>query len=94
MTTHSIPSLPSISTPQPPLHQPLVAAAGSEAAQAATAIEALDAPVEAASTTKSAMEERWGKNVIKAGYTVVPSIILRAQARLHINAVELAVLPH
>lgn len=44
--------------------------------------------------TKSAMEERWGKNVIKAGYTVVPSIILRAQARLHINAVELAVLLH
>ncbi len=54
---------------------------------------ALDAePTGAAS--KSAMEERWGKNVIKAGYTVVPSIILRAQARLHINAVELAVLLH
>lgn len=45
-------------------------------------------------STKSMMEERWGKNVIRAGYTVVPSIILRAQARLHINAVDLAVLLH
>jgi len=44
--------------------------------------------------SKSAMEERWGKNVIRAGYTVVPSIILRAQSRLHINAIELAVLLH
>lgn len=44
--------------------------------------------------SKTAMEERWGKNVVKAGHTFLPSIILRAQARLHINAVELAVLVH
>ncbi|MEQ7154288.1 helix-turn-helix domain-containing protein [Brevundimonas aurifodinae] len=94
MTTHSVPPLPGISAPQLAVHQSLAAAAGDEGAQTATAVEALETPVEAASTTKSAMEERWGKNVIKAGYTVVPSIILRAQARLHINAVELAVLLH
>lgn len=44
--------------------------------------------------SKSAMEERWGRTTIKAGYTFVPSLILRAQARLHINAIELAVLLH
>jgi predicted transcriptional regulator len=53
-----------------------------------------DLALPASATSKSVMEERWGKNVIRAGYTVVPSIILRAQARLHINAVELAVLLH
>ena len=58
------------------------------------AIDAADETGAVATTSKSALEERWGKNVIKAGYTVVPSIILRAQARLHINAVELAVLLH
>lgn len=57
-------------------------------------LDADDAALPSQPATKSAMEERWGKNVIKAGYTVVPSIILRAQARLHINAVELAVLLH
>jgi len=57
--------------------------------------EGSDAPtLPSPPATRSAMENRWGKNVIKAGYTVVPSIILRAQARLHINAVELAVLLH
>jgi predicted transcriptional regulator len=48
----------------------------------------------AAPASKKVMEERWGLNIIKAGYTFVPSLILRAQARLHINAVELAVLLH
>lgn len=62
-------------------------------AAAATA-ETDDLTLPSPATSKSAMEQRWGKNVIKAGYTVVPSIILRAQARLHINAVELAVLLH
>jgi len=45
-------------------------------------------------TSKSILDQRWGKNVIKVGYTVIPSIILRAQARLHINAIELGVLLH
>ena len=87
------PPMPSAPFSMPPLPAPLL-----PAALAPTAIaEAADgvAPLaESMQTTKSAMEERWGKNVIKAGYTVVPSIILRAQARLHINAVELAVLLH
>jgi predicted transcriptional regulator len=57
--------------------------------------DAADALAEAAApTSKKVMEERWGHNTIKAGYTFVPSLILRAQARLHINAVELAVLLH
>jgi predicted transcriptional regulator len=58
----------------------------------AAAVDELIPPTQA--TTKSMMEARWGKSVIRAGYTVVPSIILRAQARLHINAVDLAVLLH
>jgi predicted transcriptional regulator len=74
----------------------------SETASAETKIGAADAAeldaddvlLAAPAVSKSAMEERWGKNVIKAGYTYLPSIILRAQARLHINAVELAVLIH
>ena len=70
--------------------EPLVATA-----TGAVELDADDALLSApAAASKSAMEERWGKNVIKAGYTLFPSIILRAQARLHINAVELAVLMH
>lgn len=64
------------------------------AAIADASVEADDGQAPSSTASKSAMEDRWGKNVIKAGYTVVPSIILRAQSRLHINAIELAVLLH
>lgn len=40
------------------------------------------------------LERKWGKVILRPGFTVVPSVILRAQARLHINATELAVLLH
>lgn len=93
----ALPPVPLIPVPAPtaatpamptPMVAPVVQTVSAEAVEAAVA------SIEAVPTTKSAMEDRWGKNVIKAGYTMVPSIILRAQARLHINAVELAVLLH
>lgn len=37
---------------------------------------------------------KWGNETINLGYVVVPSVILRAQARLHIDAAGLAVLIH
>jgi predicted transcriptional regulator len=78
------------SEPATPAAEPLTATASG-----VVEVDADEAQLAApAAASKSAMEERWGKNVIKAGYTLFPSIILRAQARLHINAVELAVLMH
>jgi predicted transcriptional regulator len=44
--------------------------------------------------TKRGLEKRWSKEVLEPGFTFVPSVILRAQARLHIDATELAVLLH
>jgi predicted transcriptional regulator len=44
--------------------------------------------------SKSSLEKRWSKEVLEPGFTFVPSVILRAQARLHIDATELAVLLH
>lgn len=48
----------------------------------------------AAEATKRSLEKRWSKEVLEPGFTFVPSVILRAQARLHIDAVELTVLLH
>lgn len=47
-----------------------------------------------AEVAKRSLEKRWTKEVLEPGFTLIPSVILRAQARLHINAVELAVLLH
>lgn len=44
--------------------------------------------------SKRNLERRWSKEVLEPGFTFVPSVILRAQARLHINATELALLLH
>ena len=44
--------------------------------------------------SKRSLEKRWSKEVLEPGFTFVPSVILRAQARLHIDATELAVLLH
>ena len=52
--------------------------------------EATKAPTE----TKSTLTEKWGKETMAAGFTVVPSILLRSQKRLGINANGLAVLVH
>ena len=47
-----------------------------------------------AAPSRRSLEKRWTRDVIEPGFTLIPSVILRAQARLHINAVELAVLMH
>ncbi len=39
-------------------------------------------------------ERKWGKPVMGLGFCVVPSLLLRAQARLGLNARQLAVLMH
>lgn len=41
-----------------------------------------------------ASERKWGKDVIDQGFCIVPSLILRAQARLKLNPTQLAVLMH
>ena len=43
---------------------------------------------------KSASEtaRKWGKPVVDHGFTIVPSLLLKAQARLNITATEMAVL--
>lgn len=39
-----------------------------------------------------ASERKWGKEVCALGFSIVPSLIFRAQARLGLNATQLAVL--
>ncbi len=43
---------------------------------------------------KKVLEERWTKGVLELGFVFIPSVLLRAQKRLHIDSVELAVLLH
>lgn len=63
--------------------------------QQSTGAQAPEANAEKASAEgKSALVDKWGKETIAIGYTVVPSILLRSQRRLGINANELAVLVH
>lgn len=40
------------------------------------------------------LSKKWGKEAIDLGYTVIPSALLRGQARLGIGPNELAVLIH
>jgi predicted transcriptional regulator len=51
-------------------------------------------PKPAQETSRRSLEKRWTKGVIEPGFTFIPSVLLRAQARLHINAADLAVLMH
>lgn len=44
--------------------------------------------------TQTASEKKWGKTVVKAGFTIVPSILLKAQRRLGLNPTHLAILMH
>jgi hypothetical protein len=39
-----------------------------------------------------ASERKWGKAVMKLGFSIVPSLIFRAQERLGLNATQLAVM--
>ncbi|MFN3460471.1 MAG: helix-turn-helix domain-containing protein [Oceanibaculum sp.] len=41
-----------------------------------------------------ASEQKWGKAVIGLGFCIVPSLLLRAQARLKLSPAQLAVLMH
>ena len=43
---------------------------------------------------KRASEEKWGGEVMKFGFCIVPSLLLRAQARLKLNPTHLAILMH
>lgn len=40
------------------------------------------------------LNQKWGKGTMEANYTVIPSALIRGQARLGIDAMELAVLVH
>jgi predicted transcriptional regulator len=46
------------------------------------------APAEA----RQGLEKKWGAEVVKAGFCIVPSLLLRAQRRLHLSPTQLAVL--
>lgn len=39
-------------------------------------------------------EEKWGSKVMQQGFCILPSILLRAQERIGLNATELAVIVH
>jgi len=41
-----------------------------------------------------ASERKWGKPVMDLGFCIIPSLLLRAQARLRLNPSQLAVLLH
>jgi len=43
---------------------------------------------------KRASERKWGRAVISLGFSILPSLIFRAQARLGLNATQLAILLH
>lgn len=44
--------------------------------------------------SKRALEERWGEAAIAAGYTVLPSIILKRQKKLGLDALDVNILMH
>ena len=46
------------------------------------------------SKATQASERKWGKLVMKAGFCIIPSLLLRAQQRLKINPIQLALLMH
>ncbi len=63
-----------------------------EAAQDAKTAEVI--PLRPVTASKKASEEKWGKPVMDLGFCIVPSLLLRAQARLGLNPTQLAVLLH
>lgn len=44
--------------------------------------------------TQAESEKKWGKEVMALGFNIVPSLLIRAQRRLGINATQLAILLH
>jgi predicted transcriptional regulator len=51
-------------------------------------------PIRPSAVNKKMSEEKWGKPVMDLGFSIVPSLLLRAQARLGLNPTQLAVLLH
>lgn len=49
-------------------------------------------PLRAAKPDSKSSEKKWGKAVCDLGFSIMPSLIFRAQARLGLNATQLAVL--
>ena len=49
-------------------------------------------PLHKPNDTTTASVKKWGKQVCALGFSVVPSLIFKAQARLGLNATQLAVL--
>lgn len=50
-------------------------------------------PLDSANAQR-ASERKWGKKVMNLGFCIVPSLLLRGQQRLGLNATQLAVLMH
>lgn len=51
-------------------------------------------PAKKAKDEEKVLNQKWGEETMRANYTVVPSALLKGQARLRINATELALLIH
>lgn len=51
-------------------------------------------PKQAPEESQKILNQKWGQDTMNANYTVIPSALLRGQARLGINATELAILVH
>jgi predicted transcriptional regulator len=49
-------------------------------------------PLVTSTKSAKASEKKWGKKVMKLGFSIVPSLLLRAQQRLGLNPTQLAVL--
>lgn len=49
-------------------------------------------PTSGIGSVKKVASQKWGADVIKIGYSMVPSLLLRAQRRLGINPTQLAIL--
>lgn len=47
-----------------------------------------------APTAAKASERKWGKGVMDLGFSIIPSLLLRAQPRLKLSPTQLAVLMH
>lgn len=41
--------------------------------------------------TEKASEQKWGKNVMEHGFSIIPSLIFKAQARLGLTGMQLAI---
>lgn len=56
-------------------------------------INVVAAPIPLAKAKSSRVaDEKWGKEVMKAGFCLIPSLLLRCQQRLGLNPTQLAVL--